>query len=223
VSRTPGDAWLSRAPLWPLGSWGRQRGRAAPRCAAGGHDRPRPGSPVWAPPARRAEPMRPSPSLHYVSTLLEQRRRRHHRARRLRGTGLLLLGLLLVGWWGTLRLAPRPAPLAVAPAGEPAWPAGAPGRRVMAVEPRWECPVVRESEACQGCVAAPCPAGHAVGRPEASPARPPQRRRLRPAGPRRPAPPVPPSAARRTRRPPSLPSPSASRPALEHATRHGAR
>jgi hypothetical protein len=54
---------------------------------------------------RRAPPMRPSPSLHYVSTLLAQRRRRHHRARRLWGTSLTLLGLglLLVGWWVTLR------------------------------------------------------------------------------------------------------------------------
>ncbi len=56
--------------------------------------------------------MRPSPSLHYVSTLLDQRRRRHHRARRLWGAGLGLLGcgLLLVGWWVTLRFPPQSTP-----------------------------------------------------------------------------------------------------------------
>jgi len=45
--------------------------------------------------------MRPSPSLAYVSTLLDQRRRRHHRVRRLWYAGLCLLGLglLLGGWW----------------------------------------------------------------------------------------------------------------------------
>ena len=90
--------------------------------------------------------MRPSPSLYYVSTLLEQRRRRHHRAQRLWGIGLTLLGLglLLVGWWVTLRLAPSATPqaAAVSPAGLPALPSGAPGLRRIAVEPRWEGPVL---------------------------------------------------------------------------------
>jgi len=222
--------------------------------------------------------MRPSPSLHYVSTLLDQRRRRHHRARRLWGTGLTLLGLglLLVGWWVTLRLPPRFAPqaAAVAPAVVPAPPSGATGTRVLPVEPRWGHPVLlelgaRQDRACQtlppwraacppvdvfapevptlpwratepsrmpwelalpgrgplplqtagalsgprppglpervdhlpqplsspSCGAAPCPAAHAVGRPEPVRARLTQGRRprvLRPAGPRRPARPVPP-------------------------------
>ena len=99
--------------------------------------------------------MRPSPSLHYVSTLLEQRRRRHHRAQRLWGIGLTLLGLglLLVGWWVTLRLAPSATPqaAAVSPAGLPALPSGAPGLRRIAVEPRWEGPVLLEPGAYQDC------------------------------------------------------------------------
>src|SRR2546430_2521928 len=81
--------------------------------------------------------MRPSPSLHYVATLLDQRRRRHHRVRRLWSIGLLLLGLglPLVGWWGTCRLAPRAAPPAAARAGavEPTRPAGTRG---ISLEPR---------------------------------------------------------------------------------------
>ena len=80
--------------------------------------------------------MRPSPSLHYVSTLLDQRRRRYHRARRLWGSGLTLLGLLLVGWWGTLCLAPSSPPPA-------------------AVEPRWRGPVLLEPGACQDCACQP--------------------------------------------------------------------
>jgi hypothetical protein len=219
--------------------------------------------------------MRPSPSLHYVSTLLDQRRRRHHRARRLRGTGLMLLGLglLLVGWRVTLRLSPSSTPqaAAVSPAVVPARPSGATGTRIISVEPRWGRPVLLELGACQGCAcqtlspwrtactpgdvvapgcptlpwcttapaqrpwelalpergplplqtggalsdptppgrpargdhppellsspsceAAPCPAAHAVGRPASSHTRQPQRRRLRPDGPRRPAQPVPP-------------------------------
>jgi hypothetical protein len=102
--------------------------------------------------------MRPSPSLHYVSTLLNQRRRRHHRAQRLWGISLLLLGLglLLAGWWGTRRLAPRVAPqaAAVAPAVVPARPARATGTRVIPQEPHWGHPVLLEPEACQACA---CP------------------------------------------------------------------
>src|SRR5712691_9932558 len=65
-------------------------------------------------PWRKAPPMRPTPSLAYVSTLLDPRRRRHHRVRRLwyAGLGLLGLGLLLGGWWVTRRLVPRSAPTA---------------------------------------------------------------------------------------------------------------
>jgi hypothetical protein len=108
--------------------------------------------------------MRPSPSLHYVSTLLDQRRRRYHRARRLWGSGFTLLGLLLVGWWGTLCLAPSsPSPAAVvSPAGRPAQPSGAPGMRLRAVEPCWGGPVLLEPGACQDCACQPqspwCPA-----------------------------------------------------------------
>src|SRR5919202_1041993 len=97
--------------------------------------------------------MRPSPSLHYVSTLLDQRRRRYHRARLLWGTGLTLLGLvlLLVGWGGTLRLAPSSTPQAAAfsPAGRLALPFGATGMRVLAVEPRWGRPGLLEPGVCQ--------------------------------------------------------------------------
>lgn len=55
--------------------------------------------------------MRPSPSLAYVSTLLEQRRRRHYRVRRLWYAGLCLfgLGLFLGGWWVTLRVVHKSA------------------------------------------------------------------------------------------------------------------
>jgi len=113
--------------------------------------------------------MRPSPSLHYVSTLLDQRRRRHHRTRRLWGTGLVLLGLglLLVGWWGTRRLAPGTAPQAAAdaPAVRPARPTRTPRIRGIALEPHWERPVLLEPEACQAC---PCPTlapGHAACTP----------------------------------------------------------
>ena len=97
--------------------------------------------------------MRPSPSLHYVSTLLDQRRRRYHRAQRLWGTGLLLLGLLLVGCWGTLRLSPSATPqaAAISPAELPARPSGAPGMRRRAVEPHWGRPVLLEPEVCQDC------------------------------------------------------------------------
>src|SRR2546421_3856777 len=97
--------------------------------------------------------MRPSPSLHYVSTLLDHRRRRYHRARRLWGIGLTLLGLglLLVGSWGALRLSLSAAPQAAAlsPAGLPARPSGAPGMHRMAVEPRWGRPILLEPEGCQ--------------------------------------------------------------------------
>ena len=98
--------------------------------------------------------MRPAPSLHYVSTLLDHRRRRYHRARRLWGTSLLLLGLgLLLGWWVTLRRSPSATPQAVAvsPPGLPALPSGPPGIRLRAVEPRWGFPVLLESGACQDC------------------------------------------------------------------------
>ena len=97
--------------------------------------------------------MRPAPSLHYVSTLLDHRRRRYHRARWLWGTAftLLGLGLLLIGWWGALRLAPRATPqtAALAPAGLPAPPSGAPGRRRMVTEPRGGGPILLEPEGCQ--------------------------------------------------------------------------
>jgi hypothetical protein len=99
--------------------------------------------------------MHPSPSLHYVSTLLDHRRRRYHRARRLWGIGLTLLGLglLLVGWWGTRRLAPNAMPQAAAlsPAGLPARPSKVLGMRRMAVEPRWGRPSLLEPEGCQDC------------------------------------------------------------------------
>jgi hypothetical protein len=240
--------------------------------------------------------MRPSPSLHYVSTLLDQRRRRHHRARRLRGTGLMLLGLglLLVGWWVTFRLSPSSTPqaAAVSPAGVPARPSGATGMRMISVEPRWGRPVLLEPGACQDCAcqtlspwrttctpgdvvapgcpmlpwcttapvqrpralalpergpwplqtggalsdptlsgqsergalpellsspsceAAPCPAAHAIGRPVASHARQPQRRRprgLRPTAPEDQCSLYHPSVTCRTMSPPSWQSPSDSR------------
>jgi hypothetical protein len=101
--------------------------------------------------------MRPAPSLHYVSTLLDQRRRRYHRGRRLWGSGLLLLGLglLLLGGWRTLRRTPSATPqaAAVSPAGRSALPSGATGMRMRAVEPRWAYPVLLEPGACQDC---PC-------------------------------------------------------------------
>jgi hypothetical protein len=99
--------------------------------------------------------MRPAPSLHYVSTLLDHRRRRYHRARLRWGTGLTLLGLglLLGGWWGALRLLPRATPRAavISPAGLPAQPAGTPGMRRIAVAPRWGGPGLLEPEVCQDC------------------------------------------------------------------------
>ena len=97
--------------------------------------------------------MRPSPSLHSVSTLLDHRRRRYHRARRLWGIGLTLLGLglLLGGWWGTRRLSPSAMPQAAAlsPAGLPARPSGAPGMHGMAVESRGGRPGLLGPEGCQ--------------------------------------------------------------------------
>src|SRR2546425_4801963 len=102
--------------------------------------------------------MRPSPSLHYVSTLLDHRRRRYHRARWLWGTGLLLLGLglFLVGWWGTLRRSPSATPqaAAISLAERPAWPSGPPGMRRMAIEPHWGRPVLLEPAGGQDCA---CP------------------------------------------------------------------
>jgi hypothetical protein len=130
-----------------------------PERALGGRDGATQRAPRVRPhPQRRARPMRPSPSLHYVSTRLDQRRRRHHRARRLWGTGLTLLGLglLLIGWWVTLRLPSRFAPqaAAVAPAVVPAPPSGASGTHWVSVEPLWERPVflepgARQNRACQ--------------------------------------------------------------------------
>jgi hypothetical protein len=101
--------------------------------------------------------MRPAPSLHYVSTLLDQRRRRYHRARRLWGSGLILLGLLLVGWWVPLRLAPSSPPPAVvvSTAGLPALPSGATGMRMRAVEPRWGRSTLLELGVCQDCACQP--------------------------------------------------------------------
>jgi hypothetical protein len=260
-----------------LGETGVPRAPITQRRAPEGRDGGRQGAPRVCPHSqRRTRPMRPSPSLHYVSTLLDQRRRRHHRAQRLWGIGLTLLGLglLLVGWWVTLRLPSRVAPQAAAgsPAVVPAPPSGATGTRVLPREPRWGRPVLpepgaRQDRACQtrppwrtacspvdivdpgfptlpwratepsgmpwelvlpgqrpvplqtaealsgprppglpervdrppqllaspSCGAAPCPAAHAVGRPQPVPARLSAGRRprvLRPAGPRRPARPV---------------------------------
>jgi hypothetical protein len=108
--------------------------------------------------------MRPAPSLHYVSALLDQRRRRYHRGRRLWVSGLLLLGLglLLLGGWGTLRRAPSATPqaAAVSPAGRSALPSGATGMRMRAVEPRWGSSVLLEPGACQDCPCQTLPPGH---------------------------------------------------------------
>src|SRR2546425_793669 len=110
--------------------------------------------------------MLPCPSLHYVATLLDQRRRRHHRVRRLWSIGLLLLGLglPLVGWWGTCRLAPRAAPPAAARAGavEPTRPAGTRG---ISLEPRGEHPAFLELQACHACPCLPRAPGQAVCTP----------------------------------------------------------
>ena len=56
--------------------------------------------------------MRSSPSLHSVVALLDHRRRRYHRVRRLWGTGLGLLGggLLFLGGWVTLPASLRSSP-----------------------------------------------------------------------------------------------------------------
>jgi len=95
---------------------------------------------------RRGHPMRPSPSLAYVSTLLDQRRRRHHRVRRLwyAGLGLLGLGLLLGGWWVTLRWFPRSAHAATAVflVRLPALPCGATGPGGASAARRWEGPTL---------------------------------------------------------------------------------
>ena len=97
--------------------------------------------------------MRPSPSLHYVSTLLDQRRKRHHRARRLWGAGLGLLGcgLLLVGWWVTLRFPPQSTPPAgvMPPVVVPAPSAGATGTPVLPRQPLWGRPGLLEPGAPQ--------------------------------------------------------------------------
>jgi len=142
-----------------LGEAGVPRAPITQRRAPEGRDGLRQGAPRACPHSqRRARPMGPSPWLHYVSTLLDQRRRRHHRARCLWGTGLTLLGLglLLVGWWVTFRLSPRVAhqAAAVAPAVVPALPSGATGTRVLPMEPRWGPPVLlelgaRQDRACQ--------------------------------------------------------------------------
>ena len=104
--------------------------------------------------------MHPSPSLHYVTPLLEQRHRRHRRTRRLWGTGFLLgLGLLLGGGWVILRLVPRSAPQAVvvAPTVGPAPPAGATEARSIPGVPRWERPVFLAPDVWQplGCQTLP--------------------------------------------------------------------
>ncbi|HEY5867271.1 MAG TPA: hypothetical protein VI542_17250 [Candidatus Tectomicrobia bacterium] len=95
--------------------------------------------------------MHPSPSLHYVAPLLEQRRKRHRRARRLWGISALLLGLglLLGGGWVTLHRVPRATPQAavVAPAVPPTPPVGATATRARPVEPLGEHPVLLGAEA----------------------------------------------------------------------------
>ena len=105
--------------------------------------------------------MRPSPSLAYVSTLLDQRRRRHHRVRRLwyAGLGLLGLGLLLGGWWVTLRLAHRSAHAATAVSlvRLPALPCGAFGPGGALGAPLGEGPALLEPMASQDRVCQPPP------------------------------------------------------------------
>jgi hypothetical protein len=105
--------------------------------------------------------MRPAPSLAYVSTLLDPRRRRHHRVRRLwyAGLGLLGLGLLLGGWWVTRRLVPRSAHAATAVALvlRPTRPWGTTGPWGALGEPLWACPALLAPVASQarGCQTRP--------------------------------------------------------------------
>jgi hypothetical protein len=101
--------------------------------------------------------MRPSPSLHHVVVLLDHRRRRYHRVRRLWGLGLGLLGggLLLLGGWVTLPVSLQalfPA-VALPPVVVPAQPAEVPGGHGSPGVPLGKSPLllvgVRQPHACQ--------------------------------------------------------------------------
>ncbi len=158
MGRTLGDASRCHRPVMPEGRAIVAHPETCPRQARTGPGR---GTHIRAFPFQRgASPMHPSPSLHYVRPLLEQRRRRHRRTRRLWGTGLLLgLGLLLGGGWVLLRLVPRSAPQAAVVAAPvvPAPPAGATEPRAIPGEPRWERPVFLAPDVWQpqGCQTLP--------------------------------------------------------------------